>query len=218
MKRLPLTTALSAALAAAFLAGAAHAQPAANSSTKTTPSPMERVASAAERNDKAVARADAAFMKQAAQNGHAEVEGSKLALTKASSEKVKTFAQQMIDDHTKANAELMELAKAKGVELPTEPSLMQKGKQKLLEQSDGADFDRRYAETLGVKAHEDTIKLFRKGAKEAKDADVKAFAEKTLPKLEHHLEMARELHAAVGGKSEGKSGHSSKGERSDKNK
>lgn len=207
----PLKPVLSAALAAAFMIGAAQAQPAANSSSKTTPSPMERVASAAERRDSSVARADAAFMKQAAQNGHAEVEGSKLALTKASNEKVKAFAQQMIDDHTKANDELMELARKKGVELPAEPSLMQKGKHKLLEHSDGADFDRRYVESLGVKAHEDTIKLFRKGAQEAKDADVKAFAEKTLPKLEHHLEMARELHAAMGGKSEGKSGKADKG-------
>lgn len=211
MNTMPLKPVLSAALAAVFMIGAAHAQPAANSSTKTTPSPMERVASASERHDRSLARADAAFLKQAAQNGHAEIEGSKLALTKAGSEKVKAFAQQMIDDHTKANDELTQLAKAKGVELPTEPSLMQKGKQKLLEHSDGADFDRRYAETLGVKAHEDTIKLFRKGAQEAKDADVKAFAEKTLPKLERHLEMARELHAAVGGKSEGKSGKADKG-------
>ena len=113
--------------------------------------------------------------------------------------------QQMVDDHTKNNEELAALAKSKGVDVPTEPSLMQKGKMKLLEHSDGQDFDRRYVESMGVKAHEDTIKLFRKGAADAKDPDVKAFAEKTLPKLEHHLQMAQELHTSMGGKSSGKS-------------
>lgn len=66
------------------------------------------------------------FMKQAAQNGHAEVESAKLAQKKASSPQVKSFAQHMIADRTKANKELMALAKGKGVELPKEPSILQR--------------------------------------------------------------------------------------------
>lgn len=213
MIHLPLKTALAAALAVAFMAGA-QAQPATSTSTQSsTTSSGSTATGAADRGttgshagrDNKLAHADSAFLKQAAQNGHAEVESSKLALTKASNEKVKAFAQQMVDDHTKNNEELAALAKSKGVDVPTEPSLMQKGKMKLLEHSDGQDFDRRYVESMGVKAHEDTIKLFRKGAADAKDPDVKAFAEKTLPKLEHHLQMAQELHTSMGGKSSGKS-------------
>ena len=65
-----------------------------------------------------LARADAAFLKQAARNGLAEVEGSKLAVGKASNTQVKGFAQQMVDDHGKAHEELKALAATKGVELP----------------------------------------------------------------------------------------------------
>ncbi|RZL09335.1 MAG: DUF4142 domain-containing protein [Rubrivivax sp.] len=146
-------------------------------------------------------RADVAFLKQAAQNGHAEIEGSKLALSKGTHAQVKAFAQQMVDDHTKASQELSALATDKGVELPSEPSLAQKAKLKLLAQRDGESFDRHYAESVGVAAHEDTVKLFKKAAAQAKDADVKAFATKTLPTLEQHLQHARDLKAATDKKS-----------------
>lgn len=144
-----------------------------------------------------LARADAAFLKQAAQNGHAEVESSKLALQKASSQQVKTFAQQMVDDHTKTNEELKALATSKGLEVPGEPSMAQKAKMKLLSGREGAKFDAHYAESMGVKAHEDTLNLFREAATDARDPDVKAFAAKTIPALEHHLQMAKDLKAAT---------------------
>ena len=144
-----------------------------------------------------LARADIAFLTKAAQAGHAEVESSKIAVDKAVNTQVKGFAQQMVDDHGKASAELASLAAAKGVKLPDGPSVMQKTKIKLLAARDGAGFDRQYASGMGVSAHEDTVKLFQKAAREAKDPDVKAFASKTLPTLEHHLKMARELKAVT---------------------
>jgi len=140
-----------------------------------------------------LAPADAEFLKDAAQNVHTEIEGSKLALDKAVNVQVKGFAQQMVDDHTRAGEELAALAAAKGVEVPSGPSLIQKGKIKLLSATDGASFDRRYASSMGVSAHEDNIKLFQKAANNATDPDVKAFAEKTLPTLQHHLQMAQDL-------------------------
>lgn len=147
-----------------------------------------------------LARADAAFIKDAAQGGMAEVESSQLAVQKANDPAIKSFAQRMVEDHTKANQELKALAQTKGVELPGDPSMMQKAKVKSLSTADGATFDQRYTESMGVKAHEDTVKLFQKAANSAKDADVKAFASKTLPTLQGHLKMARELHVAHGGK------------------
>jgi putative membrane protein len=144
-----------------------------------------------------LARADAAFLKQAAQNGHAEVESSKLALTKAVNTQVKGFAQQMVDDHTKTGQELAALAASKGVEVPKEPSVAQKAKLKMLSAADGANFDKRYADSMGVAAHQDTLKLFQKAAAGATDPDVKAFASKSLPTLQHHLQMAQELKTAT---------------------
>ena len=71
--------------------------------------------------------------------------------------------------------------------------MTQKAKLKRLHTADGADFDRRYADSMGVKAHEDTVKLFQKASMGAADPEVKAFAAKTLPTLRHHLQMARDL-------------------------
>lgn len=136
---------------------------------------------------------DSAFLKQAAENGHAEVEGSKLAVQKSGSADVKAFAQQMVDDHTKAGDELAALASSKGLDVSKDPSVIQKGKLKVLGARDGASFDRHYAESVGVEAHKDTVKLFEKAAKNSDDADVKAFAAKTLPTLQHHLQAAETL-------------------------
>jgi putative membrane protein len=144
-----------------------------------------------------LSRADATFLKNAAQGGLAEVEGSKLALTKGVNTQVKGFAQQMVDEHGKANQELAALAASKGVKLPEVPSVTQRAKVKLLSARAGAGFDRDYARSVGVSAHEDTLRLFRKAAKDASDPDIKAYASKALPTLEHHLEMARELKATV---------------------
>lgn len=144
-----------------------------------------------------VAHVDAAFMKNAAEAGLAEVQAGQAAASKASNTQVKSFAQQMVDDHSKANDELKSLAASKGVTLPTEPSMAQKAKLKLLQGTDGAKFDQRYSESFGVKAHEDTVSLFQKEAQKAKDPDVKAWAEKTLPTLQHHLEMAKDMDKSV---------------------
>ena len=144
-------------------------------------------------SSKELSRKDSAFVKQAAENGHAEVESSKLAATKAHSSEVKAFAQQMVDDHTKNNEAMAALATAKGLTPPTGPSLTQRAKIKMLSARNGASFDQHYVESMGVEAHEQNIKLFQEASTQADDADVKAFAAKTLPALQSHLQMAQAL-------------------------
>jgi len=178
------TTALVAALLAA---GGAFAQ--GNTAPTTSPS--------ATTTKSTLSSSDSSFLKDVAEANHAEIEAAKLAQTKAKSQDVKSYASQMADDHTKAQDELQKLADAKGVKLPDGPSMMQKGKLKLISAGDDTKFDQRYTETFGVKAHEDTVKMFEKQASQAKDADVKAFAEKMLPTLKHHQSMASTLEASV---------------------
>ena len=138
---------------------------------------------------------DKSFLKDAAEGGNAEVEGSKVAVAQSSSAEVKAFAQQMVDDHGKAGAELKGLADQKGVKVSDTPSTMKKGEIKMLSERKGSSFDQHYAESIGVKAHQDTIKLFQKEVDKGTDPDVKAWASKTLPALQHHLEMAQSLKA-----------------------
>lgn len=162
----------------------------AQSGTTTAPAPMQ--SSAAQELD----GDDKDFLENAAQSGHAEIEGSKMAQSKAMSAEVKAFAQQMIEDHTRVSEELTALAKSKGYTPPTEPSIVQRTKLKALSAMDDG-FDESYADQIGVEAHEDAVELFKEAAAEAEDPDIKAFAAKTLPGLEKHLEMARNLKTKV---------------------
>ena len=136
---------------------------------------------------------DKSFLKDAAEAGNAEVSGSQVAVAQSSNADVKAFAQQMIDDHGKAGSELKGLADQKGVKVSDTPTITKKTEIKLLSERKGASFDQHYADSIGVKAHQDTIKLFQKEVDKGTDADVKAWASKTLPTLQHHLEMAQSL-------------------------
>lgn len=179
------------------------ASPASPGAVTTPPAPA---AASQDAGESKLDGADEDFLEKAAHAGFAEVEGAKMAQEKASNPEVKAFADQMMKDHTKVNEELAALAKQKGYTPPTGPALMQTAKLKALGLTDES-FDRNYMSQMGVSAHEDTVELFRDASQNAKDPDVKAFATKTLPSLEKHLEMARTLHQKVGGdKEEGAKG------------
>ena len=138
---------------------------------------------------------DKSFLKDAAEGANAEVSASQLALTQSGNADVKTFAQMMVDEHGKAGSELKGLAEQKGVKVSDTPSTLKKAEIKMLSERKGSSFDQHYADSIGVKAHADTIKLFQKEVDKGTDADVKAWASKTLPALQHHLEAAQALRA-----------------------
>lgn len=151
-------------------------------------------------NQNAMAKsADAKFMMTAAAGGMAEVEMGRLALERASSDAVKQYAQRMIDDHTKANQDLMQVASSKGVRLPTGPDAKHMALMEKMRRLTGADFDRMYIKEAGIKDHQNMEKLFRNETIKGKDADVRAFASRTLPAVQDHLRMAREMSGMTGG-------------------
>jgi putative membrane protein len=141
---------------------------------------------------------DTEFAVAAADGGMFEVQLAQLALTKASSPKVKEFAQSMVDDHSKANEELKSLAQTKNITLPSTISdEKQKDYDKLAEKS-GADFDKAYSEFM-VKDHKDDVDQFKKAAEKCEDAEIKSWAAEKVPVLENHLSMAESLEDAVDG-------------------
>jgi len=144
-----------------------------------------------------VSRSDKSFIQDAYKDGLAEGKLGELGQGKTANEEVKTFANQMVTDHGKANSELKALATSKNVDVASEPSLVAQGKDKMLDAKSGADFDKAFVDAM-VKDHKDAVKAFEKAANEAKDAEVKAFATKTLPTLKHHLSMAEALQQKVG--------------------
>lgn len=147
-----------------------------------------RAASDAKSSSK-LSRSDASFVKEAAEGGMMEVELGKVAADKASSEKVKEFGRRMQDDHSKANAELKQLATSKGVELPTALEGKEKSTVGRLSKLSGAEFDREYMRSM-VSDHKEDVSKFQSEANKARDPDVKQFASKTLPTLKEHLQLA----------------------------
>jgi putative membrane protein len=125
---------------------------------------------------------DKSFMKEAAQGGMMEVEMGKMAQQKGKSADVKKIGGTMVADHTKANNELMAIAKKKGVDLSKE-------KPKSHSMGD-ANFDKEYIDMM-VKDHEKDLSAFQAEAKNGSDADVKGFASKTSAVIKKHLDLVK---------------------------
>lgn len=136
---------------------------------------------------------DKKFMMEAAAGGMAEVELAKLALDKSANDDVKKYAQQMIDDHTKAGDELKEVATMKNVMLPTGPDAKHMALMAKMRSLSSAEFDKMYIKEAGVNDHAKMEKLFMKESTGGKDADTRGFASKTLPTVQMHLKMARDM-------------------------
>ncbi|HLZ43666.1 MAG TPA: DUF4142 domain-containing protein [Candidatus Sulfotelmatobacter sp.] len=135
---------------------------------------------------------DNTFIKQAAEGGLAEVELGKLAAEKASNEQVKKFGQRMVDDHSKANDQLKDVAAQKHIDLPTELSAKDKATKARLEKLSGEQFDRAYMSDM-VKDHKKDVAEFARESQSSKDPAVKNFARETLPTLREHLKEAEKL-------------------------
>ncbi len=143
-------------------------------------------------SNKPVSSAESKFMNEAAQGGMAEVKLGELAASKGATPEVKAFGQRMLTDHTKANDELKSLAAAKNVTLPTDVNSEQKAMYDKLSKLSGAAFDSSYVKGM-VEDHEKDVADFQKQSDGAADADVKAFAAKTLPTLKSHLDQIKSI-------------------------
>lgn len=139
---------------------------------------------------------DAKFVVTAANGGMLEVTLGKLAKQKASSAAVKEFGAMMVTDHSKANDELKALAGSKVI---TIPAILSNDKQKDVDdisKLSGAEFDKKYIDYM-VKDHKEDIDEFKKEAEDGKDTEIKAFASKHVPILQHHLEAAEKAQATL---------------------
>lgn len=140
---------------------------------------------------------DKMFAMDAAAGGMKEVESGQLASSKATNQALKDHGKMMVTDHTKANEQLMQIATQKGITLPKALTAEHKENRDALANASGAAFDQLYVQQM-IKDHEKTIALFEKQAKNGKDAELRAFAEQTLPKLRQHLEHTRSLASGHG--------------------
>jgi putative membrane protein len=134
------------------------------------------------------------FVKEVAVSDMFEIESSKLAQQKASAAPVKTFAGQMVTDHSKTTTELKGLVSDGKVKAQLPPAMDGSHQSKLdkLKGLNGVDFDKQYVSDQQG-AHKDAVDLFERYAKGGENAELKTWAGKTVPALKHHKEMADQL-------------------------
>lgn len=151
-----------------------------------------------------------AFMKKAAVGGLMEVQLGQMAQQNASSQEVKDFGGKMVTDHGKANDELTAMAQQMNLPLPKALDKKHQAKVDKLTKLSGAQFDKEYMKEM-VKDHNMDVAEFKKAQKMAKDADLKGWIDKTLPVLEEHQRMAKDLAKKVGAGAGGKGGQVKQG-------
>ena len=140
------------------------------------------------------------FVTKATVAGKTEVAAARIALKNSQADDVKQFARQMIKDHTQAGDELASVAKGKSLQVPAHVDAKHREALSGLRSQSGAAFDAAYAKQM-VADHQEAVALFTSEAGAKTEPDLSAFAQKTLPTLQHHLSMANSLaaaHAAAG--------------------
>jgi putative membrane protein len=137
----------------------------------------------------AVPSADRTFATKAAQGGLAEVTLGQLAEQKGASPQIKQFGERMVTDHSQANQELQQIAQQENLSLPKQLDSKDRATEQRLRGMNGTAFDSAYSQDM-VADHKQDIADFRKEAQSGQDPALKGFAQKYLPVLEQHLQMA----------------------------
>jgi putative membrane protein len=135
------------------------------------------------------------FVRDTAVGNQFEILSSQLALEKSKNNNVRNFAQHMINDHSKAGEDLKATLKSSTVDATQVTDTLDSKHQKIynkLKAASASSFDRKYI-SAQKKAHDETVKLFRKYAKKGEDPALKDFAVKTLPTLEAHKQEIKQL-------------------------
>ncbi|HEX4112084.1 MAG TPA: DUF4142 domain-containing protein [Stellaceae bacterium] len=135
---------------------------------------------------------DKIFADKAMAAGLAEIAEARIALDKTGNDNVRKFAQRMVQDHGAANDELAVVAKSEGLGLPTLPTQADRAKADRLGKLSGDEFDRAYLADQ-IAAHQAAVALFLQESKTGQDSALRHFADRALPILADHLEMAQSL-------------------------
>lgn len=143
-----------------------------------------------------VSSRDSNFVEQAAQAGMLEVQLGALAQQNSTNADVTAYGQQLVQDHSAANAELAQIASSNGVQIPTALDNAHQATYDRLAQLQGAQFDRAFA-SEAVSSHKDSIDLFQSEVSRGSNDDLQSFAEDQLPVLKDHLKEAQQLRAGT---------------------
>jgi len=176
----PVLLAVSSLLLSASLAASAQ-------NVSTQPSTGVAGSGSMQSNAAGTAGADGDFVAKAAQAGHEEVADARQAIEDSNRPDVKRVAAMLRRDHTMADRKLARIAKRDGLALPPPGSTPN---------TTVASYSDSDYISSQIKAHQDAIALFQNESQNGQNPQLKAFARRTLPKLEHHLHALQKLQNA----------------------
>jgi putative membrane protein len=139
--------------------------------------------------------ADQEFVNLAAQTDMTEAHLGQLAQTQGDSQAVKDLGQMLATDHTSDYTQLGTIAAKAGLTVPKGLDAKHDKMIAPFEKLKGKAFDRRYTQTM-VKGHQEAIAAYKKEASDGQNADIKTYAQQTLPALEKHLTTAKDAEKA----------------------
>lgn len=168
-----------------------------NDRTSTTTAPSTGTTITTETTATAtLAQTDAEFLRKAASINSAEVELGNLARERSQNQDVKMFCDMLIKDHTDSGNRLKDIADRNKGDFPAEVLPEHKAVKDQLQSLSGPQFDLEFCKAM-VDGHQQAIDLFQKEASDGQNADLKSYAQTTLPTLRQHLDHARELQRKV---------------------
>ncbi len=136
-----------------------------------------------------ITKDDEEFAVKIANAGMKEIELGKLAEEKGELKEVKEFGKHMVHQHTEMAAELKNVAQLKNITLPDSLSADAKSEKEELMKLKGREFDKKYMNAM-VEGHKKVLSALEKEAADTQDPNLKAFAEKGIPIIKEHLQMA----------------------------
>ncbi len=134
------------------------------------------------------------FINKAAISDMFEVQAGQLAQTRGGNDAIKNFARQMVTDH-RATASAMQAALHGQDGLPPPPTALDQDHQNMLNElrnAGAAEFDQKYVDNQ-THAHQDALNLMQDYAQNGDNATLRQFASETAPKVQHHLDMIRQI-------------------------
>ena len=146
----------------------------------------------------ALSAQDTTFVNTVAQAGTEEINAAQLAETQSHSARIKSYAQQMVTDHTAANQKLASIAQSKGVTPSMTPDDAHTQMMSQLQNEHGRAFDRAYIQGQ-IKDHQMVVQVLQNEIQTGTDPDLKAYASSTLPVIQNHLQMAEALSTPAAG-------------------
>jgi putative membrane protein len=153
-----------------------------------------------------LSKADRKLMMEVAMGGMMQLEISRAALAKVTSEEARILAQSEVDEQTAMGAKLREIAAAKGETLPTEMNSKTQSMINKMQDKTGSELDMFYVRESGVKGHEKLDKTMTKVQSKATDDTMRSLASAAIPVVRLHLQVSRAVVANMSGSGNNRGG------------